>query len=70
MVLPMQEKEVADARKRLETVSVEAAQATETRDKAEREIAALEATINREATQFEAEFTTRMAVSRLVFSQA
>jgi hypothetical protein len=64
MVLPVQEKEVADARKRLETVSVEAAQATETRDKAEREIAALEATINREATQFEAEFTTRMAVRR------
>lgn len=54
------QREVAETKKKLEQCGTDAAAASEARDKADREIGALQATIQREAAQFEAEFTARI----------
>lgn len=59
---PLQERDVSESKKRVDSVTSEAQSAAESRDKAEREIAALQATILRESAQFESEFTTKIAV--------
>jgi hypothetical protein len=65
----MQERDVADTRKRLETVSSEASAASEARDKAEREIAALQVRCWRkpeliECTKFKLDLWMQAAIQR------
>jgi len=57
-----QEREVETAKTRADTTNADASAASDARDRAEREIAALQATLQREGEAYEAEFEARISV--------